>query len=166
MEAFVHFTYRSFSPPLIRMLFVKVIIPSVPPVWTKQPKTNPARSSIPGQFGSWGWRRWWRAAGVWFCRLRTRRPPVSRLGRCSGAATGVLQVRFHPGGLRKNEPLSHTGWNNLLLVESSPPKAGRRWLAYYCCEKALESWIFIREMEGAPKSHRTDGQLMYQDTEW
>lgn len=28
--AFVHFTYDSFSPPLIKMLFVKVIIPSVP----------------------------------------------------------------------------------------------------------------------------------------
>lgn len=33
-----------------RMLFVKVIIPSVTPVWTKQPKTDPARSSFPGQF--------------------------------------------------------------------------------------------------------------------
>lgn len=28
--AFVHFTYDSFSPPLIKMLFVKVIVPSVP----------------------------------------------------------------------------------------------------------------------------------------
>lgn len=49
--AFVHFTYDSFSPPLIKMLFVKVIIPSVPQFGqTAEDKSD--AFLLPGQFGS------------------------------------------------------------------------------------------------------------------
>ncbi len=119
-------------------------------------KTDPARSCVPDNLGVEDEDDDDDDGGLWGCG-----PPVSRLGRCSGAATGVLQVRFDPlrGSLRRNEPLSHTGWNNLFSWSLSP-KGRPAMTAYYCREKARSPEYSSGRWRGCRKPLQNPTALM------